>query len=126
MSLPANRRVRKFTYALQERQSVTLDSNGAGTIRFAPGGARERWLVTLINVQCTQLTLSKVPTCLLYRGAPTPAYQIGGTYTGSFDTDSTDQFLMNMNEDLYAVFSGGDPTAVGTVRLEGTRYVWSK
>lgn len=117
--------VRKFTYALQERQSVTLDANGSGTIRFAPGGARERWLITLINVQCTQLSLSVVPTCLLYRGAPTPAYQIGGTFSGSFDTDSTDQFLMNMNEDLYAVFTNGDVGAVGTVRLEGTRYVWS-
>lgn len=116
--------VRRYMWALYERQSVQLDSNGAGTIRFAPGGARERWLITLVNVTCTQLTTLKTPTMIMYRSAPVPSQQIGGTYSATLDTDSSDQFLMNMNEDVYCVFSGGDAGAVGTVRIEGTRYVW--
>lgn len=122
--MPSRRGVFRHEYALQEQRSVTLDDDGAGTIIFFPGGARERWLISLVNVTCTQLTTINVPTMIMYRSAPVPAYQIGGTYTATLDSDSSDRFLLNMNELVYCVFTGGDPTAVGTVRLEGTRYVW--
>jgi len=114
---------RRYVWALYERNSVQLDSNGAGTIRFSPGGARERWLINLVAVNCTQLTTLKTPTMLTYRGAPVAPYQIGGTYSAVLDSN-TDPTLMNMNEDFYCVFSGGDAGAIGTVRLEGSRYVW--
>jgi hypothetical protein len=119
-----SKRVHKFTWSLQEQATCTLDSLGNGQIRMSPGGARERWLVTLVNVTCTQLTTINVPTMKMYRSSPVPQYQIGGTFTATLDTDSTDQFLFNMNEDLYFVFTGGDPGAIGSIRIEGTRYVW--
>ena len=117
---------RSYVWALYERSQVTLDSNGSGTIRMAPGGARERWKISVVSVTCTQTVVnsSNVPTMLMYRGSPVPANQIGGTYTATLDTDSTDQFVFNMNEDVYFVFSGGDAGAIATIRIEGTRYVW--
>lgn len=118
------RPVRKFTWALNETGSVQLDALGNGTIRLSPGGARERWLVTLINTTCTQPLTVAIPQMIVYRSSPVASNQIGGTFTANLDTDSSDQFLLNMNEDMYFVYSGGDIGAIATIRIEGTRYVW--
>lgn len=114
----------RYVWALYETGTTALDANGNGTIRLAPGGARERWQITLVTVTCTQPLSIKVPTMTMHRTAPVPQYRIGGTYSAILDTDSTDTFLFNMNEDVYFVFTGGDLGAIATVRIEGTRYVW--
>lgn len=118
------RQVHKYIWALNEMGTVTLDINGNGQFTLAPGGARERWLVTLINTTCTQPLSVKVPKLVVYRSSAVPSNQIGGTFTANLDTNSTDSFLLNMNEGMVFVYSGGDFGAVATIRIEGTRYVW--
>ena len=117
------RRPIKFTWALNETGTVTLDANGNGTFSLIPGGARERWLVTLINTFVQQTTLA-VPVLRVYRGSAMPINQLGGTYTGNLDSNSTDQWMLNMNEGLVFQYTGGAVGDVATARIEGARYVW--
>lgn len=114
----------KYTWALREMGTCTLDANGNGSVFLQPGGARERWMVTLTNVTCSQPLTVKMPQMIMYRSSAVPANKIGGTFTATLDTDSVDEILLNMNEGIYFIFSGGDLGAVGTIRIEGTRYVW--
>ena len=118
-----NKRPHKYVWALNETGSTVLDGAGNGSFQIVPGGARERWMVTLINTFVQELTID-VPTLRVYRGSPMPAYQLGGTFTGNLDTNSTDTFLLNMNEGMWFVYTGGPPGALATIRIEGTRYVW--
>lgn len=121
----AQRKVKQYVWMLYDNRNVTLDGNGDGTIIFFPQSARERWLMTFINISCTSdVGSTLVPTMTMYRSAPVPAYRIGGSYNGLGDTNSTDQILLSMNELLYMVWTGGDPGAVATARIEGSRYVW--
>ena len=113
----------KYTWDLNETGSVTLDANGNGTFQLVPGGARERWLVTLINTVVQQTTIA-VPTLRVYRGSAQPINLLGGTFTGNLDSNSTDQWLLNMNEGLVFQYTGGSLGDVATARIEGTRYVW--
>lgn len=120
-----NRRQRmtKFTWALREQSSATLDGSGNASFSIIPGGAREKWVVTLISTSCT-LTDVNNPTLTVYRGCVLPSNQISGTYTGSLDTNSTDRFELAMNEGLWFVYTNGDPGSIATARIEGIRYVW--
>lgn len=119
------RNVEPNVWALYLAKSIVLDSSGNGTLTFFPEYARERWLVNFINVTCTSAAASTlVPTMTMYRSAPVAAYRIGGSYNGLGDTNSTDQILLNMNESIYMVWTGGDPGQTATARLEGSRYVW--
>lgn len=118
------RQVNRYVWTLQETRSVTLDASGNGTIFLSPGTARERWLITLINVSCTQTTASIVPQMLMFRSSPVAVNRLGGTYNAVGDTNSSDQILLNMNEPIYFVFSGGELGDVATIRIEGSRYVW--
>lgn len=115
----------KFTWALREQGFVTLDGNGNGQFSLIPGGAREKWTVTLISTYCP-LTTTANPQLVIYRAAIMPGNQLGGTYTGSLDTDSTDTWVLAMNEGLYFVYTGGPPGAQATCRIEGTREVWDR
>lgn len=117
------RRPKKFVWALNETGTVTLDAAGNGTFSLVPGGARERWLVTLINTFVQQTSLN-VPLLRVYRGSAMPINQLGGTYTGNLDSNSTDQWLLNMNEGLVFQYTGGSLGDIATARIEGTRYVW--
>ncbi len=117
------RRMSQFKWALREQQSATLDDDGNATFSIIPGGAREKWIVTLISTACTLTDIAN-PTLTVYRGAVLPENQISGTYTGSLDTNSTDRFELAMNEGLWFVYMGGNPGSIATARIEGVRYVW--
>lgn len=118
------KRVQQHVWALYETGRVFLDGSGNGTVRLSPGIGRERWLITFINITCTQVNATVVPTMTMYRSSPVPQNRIGGSYNGLGDTNSTDQILLNMGEDVYFVWTGGDPGAEAVVRIEGSRYVW--
>jgi hypothetical protein len=113
----------KFTWDLQEQGSVILDASGNGQFSLIPGGAREKWTVTLISTYCP-LTTTANPQLIVYRGFVMPGRQLGGTYTGSLDTDSTDRWDLAMNEGLVFVYTGGPAGAQATARIEGQRFVW--
>jgi hypothetical protein len=115
----------KFTWALREQGSAILDASGNGRFQLAPGGAREKWTVNLITTFCT-LTTTANPTLIIYRASVMPGNQIGGTYTGSLDTNSTDVWHLAMNEGLWFVYTGGPVGAQVNARIEGIREVWDR
>lgn len=119
MLLPAP----KYVWKLDERGTCIFDTNGTGTVTLAPGGARERWEIHFTAVSATVLTPTNVPIMVMYRSSAVPGNQLGGTSSAISDAN-TDPIPLNMNEPIVYVFSGGDPGAVGTIHIEGLRYVW--
>lgn len=118
-------RIRHYEWKLDERLAITLDSNGYGIGQLAPGGARERWSVTFINVVTTNIpALSvKVPQLVIYRGSAVPGNQLGGTFNAVLDS-TTDLYELNMNEPLVFEFTLGDVGSIGNIHIEGVRHVW--
>lgn len=117
--------IKHYQWKLDERASVVFDANGGGTVTFAPGGAREKWVINFITTVVTNVVPASnlVPQLILYRSAAIPGNQLGGTFSAFQDT-STVVYELNMNEPIVCVFSGGDPASIGTVHIEGIRHVW--
>jgi hypothetical protein len=117
--------IKHYQWKLDERSSVVFDANGGGTVTFAPGGAREKWVINFITTVVTNVVPASnlVPQLILYRSAAIPGNQLGGTFSAFQDT-STVVYELNMNEPIVCVFSGGDPDSIGTVHIEGVRHVW--
>jgi hypothetical protein len=61
---------------------------------------------------------------IMYRSCAVPGNQLGGTFAATMDSDSADTYILNMNEPIVFVFTGGDPGSVGNIHIEGIRYVW--
>lgn len=118
-------RLRHYQWKLDERRSVVLDANGAGILTLSPGGAREKWVVSFITVNTTNIPAQSVnvPSLVIYRSAAVPGNQLGGTFNAILDT-TTDVFELAMNEPIVFAFSLGDPGSIGNVHIEGTRHVW--
>lgn len=119
-------RAKQYTYQLDETINVTLDADGNGQGQLAPNTAREKWTVNFVSVSTTQTIDNSPnnPSMITYRSSPVPGNQLAGTFTALLDTDSQSTYSLNINEGLVFVWSGGDPGAVGTVHIEGTRNVW--
>lgn len=118
-------RLTHFQWKLDERKSMTLDSSGSAQGLLAPGGAREKWVINFMTVSTANTIANSpnVPQMIVYRQAPIPGNQLGGTFSALLDTN-TDTFLLNMNEGLYFVVTVGDVGSVVTVHIEGIRHVW--
>lgn len=118
-------RIRHYEWKLDERLSLTLDANGFARGQLAPGGARERWVITFINVVTTNIPAlsTKVPQLVLYRASAVPGNQLGGTFNAILDS-TTDHYELNMNEPLVFEFSLGDAGSIGNIHIEGIRHVW--
>lgn len=118
-------RIRHYEWKLDERLSLTLDSNGFAKGQLAPGGARERWVVNFINVVVTNVPAlsTKVPQLVVYRSSAVPGNQLGGTFNALLD-NTTDIYELNMNEPLVFEFTQGDTNSIGHIHIEGIRHVW--
>lgn len=119
-------RTQAYQWKLDQLATVILNAAGAASTQLSPGGAREKWTINFVavNTTTTILNSTNVPTMIMYRSAAVPGNQLGGTFSANMDTDSSDVYALNMNEPIVFVWSGGDPGAIGTVHIEGTRYVW--
>lgn len=119
-------KVHEYQWKLDQTATVTLSATGAASTQLSPPGAREKWTVNFVavNTTTTILNSTNVPTMIMYRSAAVPGNQLGGTFSANMDTDSSDVYVLNMNEPIVFVWSGGDPGAVGQVHIEGIRYVW--
>ena len=118
-------KLKHYQWKLDERQSVTLDATGAGTMSIVPGGAREKWVVNFMTVSAANVPIAStnVPQMIVYRQAAVPGNQLAGTFSALLDT-TTDTFVLNMNEGLVFAVTAGDLNTVITVHIEGIRHVW--
>jgi len=96
---------------------VTLDSSGAGTVSIAP--TYGDWVV--LNIALTVSSATAQPTARLYRNFVAAPNYLSGSYTGSND-NNTDRIILRGNEQLFCVWTGGDPGARATMVCQITQY----
>lgn len=111
---------------LNEQLSVILDGSGNGTVALSPDGPHEHWLPTLVSVSVA--THAAEAQCRIYIGSkPTQDNFVDGTLSGSTG-DSTDRVAgydvaRTQQPAIWAVWAGGDPGALATVVVNGTREI---
>lgn len=114
---------------LNESQPVTLDGSGNGTVEMRPDGANEYWYPDNVTVSAPN-PAGGPPNfeaqCKMYAG-PKAAdqYFVDGSFSGS-SGDSSGRFqgyVIGRHADpkIIAVWTGGDPGAVATLRVQGTK-----
>jgi hypothetical protein len=108
--------------------SVTLDSNGNGTVSLGPQHVREHFQVDSASVAVAPLAGQSAPLkqaqCSVYVGTSVNASTFfGTTVTGSTgDTCSVGQDIQT-GQLVFAVWTGGDVGAVATMSLNGQRTI---
>lgn len=108
---------------LNETVAVRLDGSGNGTASIGPLGAREKWHPANIQVSASSNVLEA--QCNIYVGdGPRPDTNIGGTFSGSSgDTLDSVTVEVGVGWKVWAVWTGGDPTATATLNVMGTKDV---
>jgi hypothetical protein len=109
------------TVPLNESVPIVLDGSGNGTARLGPASHGEAWHPDTTSVKASSNT--NEAQCRIYAGdSPTDRNFIDGTLSGSTG-DSTDRVNgpIRMPNAVFAVWSGGDPTATATLRVQGTK-----
>ncbi len=103
---------------LTRTASVTLDGSGNGTAPIGPAITNEVWTVGVASVSVA--TNNAEATCKTYAGGNF----VDGTTWGSTG-DSTSNFAAPVytGQQVSAVWTGGDPGAVATLVVTGTRRV---
>lgn len=107
---------------MNESASVTLDGSGNGTLKMVPLGGSVTWLPASVSVKASSST--REAACRIYIGpSATDQYFVDGTLSGSTG-DSTDRVsgyqVDTHGRTLWAVWSGGDAGATGTMQVNGT------
>lgn len=103
---------------------VQLDGSGNGTAKVGPVGAREVWSPSSAAVSVA--TNAAEAACKIYVGdSPIPGNFVDGTLSGSTG-DSTDRVAgsqVALGSWVWAVWAGGDPGAIATLNVSGTKTV---
>ena len=118
-------RIKHYQWKLDERLNLTLDVNGAASGQLAPGGARERWVITMVNVRTTNIPAlsTEVPQLIMFRSSAVPGNELGGTFNALIDA-SVDHYELNMNEPIVFEITEGDEDSIVHIHIEGIRHVW--
>lgn len=102
--------------------TVVLNGSGAGTAKNGPSGAFETWNAQAAAVSASTNTAEA--QCKIYVGdSPTAPNYVDGTLSGSTG-DSTGRVSarpLKLGDYVWAVWTGGDPGAVATLNVTGTR-----
>ena len=104
--------------------TVTLNGSGNGTAKIGPLGAREKW-----NAQSAAVSAStnvKEAQCKIFVGTDaTTANYVDGTLSGSTgdSTDTVDAYPIPFGQFIFAIWTGGDAGAVGTLKVTGTKEI---
>ena len=109
-----------------QRAFVTLDGSGNGTCKLGPLSAREVWWPDNAHVSTGQAVVTNEAVCKIYVGDAVSVQNFrDNTFTGS-SGDSTDKIAadrVSVGQWVWAVWSGGDAGAVGTLNVTGNRDV---
>lgn len=98
---------------------VTLDGTGSGTVRVGPTHWGTTWYPVSADI-ATTTGPNDVSTCAFFLGVIGTATQIGGqSYQGGGDTMSWSSRPVQFGEQVYAVWSGGNPGDLATLRVTG-------
>jgi hypothetical protein len=109
--------------SLTRTARVTLDGSGNGTASAGPTSAGETWYPDVTSVSAA--TSVKEASCKIFSGAVATSFTyVDGTLSGSTG-DSTDRVKgpIYPGQLVIAQWAGGDPGAVATMNIQGTRTV---
>jgi len=117
------------TLPLNETGTVVLDGSGNGTLAMRPDGSREYWLPELVSEAAPNpaggIPASEARFDLYIGHKVAQQYFVDGTYTGSSgnSTDKVNGYTVGRHADaqIIGVWTGGDPGAVATMRVQGTK-----
>lgn len=110
------------TLPLNQKAYATLDGNGNGTASTGPLSSGEVW--SGITAHVSVATNAAEATCQIYSGAAeTPGYFGDATTWGSTGDSTSNLNTVRVGGQVFAVWSGGDPGALATLVLSGTKSV---
>jgi hypothetical protein len=98
---------------LDEVANTVLDANGNGSVTLSPHTSRQVWQVTNIAVSGSSVT--KIPISNAYLGT----LQLGGTYSGTNDSDNVTATVWP-GQSIRVTWTGGDPGASAAAYVYGT------
>lgn len=106
-------------FPLSQQATAVFDANGLATIdAVGPSTPFERWEVTSTNTSTTSVAQTK----LEIHDNSARSRLVEGSYSGNLDTSNT-VFKVPANSGLYYRWTGGDPGAIATITLDGSRFV---
>ncbi len=122
--LPRSAPVRMF--GRLERKAIsdgtaqaTVNGAGTATVRVGPVHWGETWYPASADIATTS-GVDDSSTCAFYLGVISAATQIGGqSYAGGGDTMAWSARPVQFGEQVYAVWSGGNPGDIATMRVTG-------
>jgi hypothetical protein len=109
---------------LRETGSVQLDGAGAGVTKVGPVSAREVWHPLIASVLVSSAAADA--SCTIYVGSAIyPGAARDSTFTGSSGdtTQAISADTLRCGEWIFAVWAAGDPRAVATLTVTGTKDV---
>lgn len=104
---------------LRKRDQVTADANGNGQVEIRNGDYGTTWNVRLVGLEGQPRPFTLEPECRVYRDG----MFIGGTGSGSMDSDSAINETVQTGEGIQAVWTGGDPGATYILTLSGEQTI---
>lgn len=106
--------------------TVTADASGAARASIGPDTGRgpARWTVTQVSVRnenSARRGQPPIPTCNTYENTEDAGGWLGGTYDGSFDTDSELSLDLSRGQVVIAVWAGAQAGDRLTLSVTGTK-----
>lgn len=111
--------------SLSEFAVVTLDAQGAGTVRLGPNAHGVVWRPQVVSIKMTGTIPINLATVFVYAGStPTIDNFVDATYdVTSASTGNVVGQELRLGQYVYGVWSGGNPLAQATVLVYGTKDV---
>jgi hypothetical protein len=102
---------------------AVVNAQGAATVTVNPQGLGTKWYPVKADISTTS-GVNDASTCALFIGAQSVATQIGGTsYAGGGDTFGLAGHILAPGDLLIAVWAGGNPGDIATLRITGDQVV---
>jgi hypothetical protein len=100
-----------------------VNGSGAAVVQVTPQGLGTKWYPVKADITTTT-GANDQSTCQLFLGAQSVATQIGGTsYAGGGDTFGLAGHILAPGDLLIAVWTGGNPGDIATLRVTGEQVV---
>ena len=104
------------TYPLLEYVQATADANGRAVVSTGPHKFGESWTITSLNTTTNSVAESQLR---VYRGVESDSAIGASSYSGNQDSAGGSEIKVPAQDKLVFVWSGADPGAQCTCRLEG-------
>jgi hypothetical protein len=107
---------------LKKSLSVTLDTNGNGTLYFDPDNANQRWEVTGVVCSTNQGLITPYPQVSLFVGPETSIANMQGQSSSGNRVTFAGCSNVGAADTMAVVWNGGVPGSVASAQLSGMKY----